>query len=185
MAARLPRLGKYLWCGLILATALIGCGPTSPCHTKAGVTLKGFVTNGWNSNPLSPSGDIPAQWDCDIVQTIEDRLVGKLFIYDPRALMDTEIWLVDRKVEKDPWGREVEGFTDCTPGKKRLFIWDTDDIRDGALAHEIAHQLQKCYSPLPIDPEFAGDEWWAESHADWYRDGIYAAVDEANRHDGH
>lgn len=179
MAARLPRFGKYLWLGLVLAST-VACGPTSPCHTKAGVTLKGFATQKWNSGPLSPEGYIPAQWDCDIVQTIEDRLVGALFIYDPKVLKGTEIWLIDRNVEKDPWGREVEGFTDCTPGAKRLFIWDTDDIRQGAFAHELAHQLQGCYTPPPTDPEFGPNDWWADTHSNWYRDGIYLAVDKAN-----
>lgn len=163
------RFGKYLWLGLVLA-GTASCGPTNDCTTTRNVMVVGWVT------PIEQ--DLPLKWqDCSGIQKMEDVLVENLPQFDPINLNGFRVFIQNPGVKTDPWGREVSGYTTCNP--KVIVIWDDGlFLGDTALPHELAHGLQNCAAKLPLDPEWKG-EWWAQDHADWYREHIWEAIEKA------
>jgi hypothetical protein len=161
---------KFLWLGLLLA-GTAACGATPPCTTTRGLMVVGFTSPNINR-------PIPERWqNCAAIQRIEDSIVASLPKFDPKNLAGYQVWLEDPETKLDPWGREVVGYTQCV--SRKMVIWDRGiDIKYTSLGHEIAHGLQKCAAKLPLDPEWK-DEWWASDHADWYREGIYTAIEKA------
>lgn len=163
------RFGKFLWCGLVLASA-VTCGtngaPPAHCTSEAGIDFRGMYV----------SGEFPPNWTCDDIQHAETIMAQELPQFDSSRLKGYQLWVMDRNTKTDQWGREVAGYTLCE--SKTIVVWDTDVPRTGSMAHEIGHALQNCKANLPLDPQW-GKEWWAPTHSDWYREGIFLAITKA------
>lgn len=156
-------LGKYLWLGLVLATTL-SCGGIPPCYTTGGMVVLG-----------DSKGETPEHWrDCVSIQFAEDTMIRELPQYNPKNLAGYSIYLTDPLPLPD--GTKIVGQTICS--RKIIRVLREHLVLESALAHEIGHALQNCQPKLPLDPEWT-DEWWAEDHADWYREGVFKAIDKA------
>lgn len=69
----------------------------------------------------------------------------------------------------------VGGLTTCWLGRVEVGSRDSNGfhypISPGAYAHEMSHVVQSCDSTPPVDMYADGQ------HANWFRDGIYKAID--------
>jgi hypothetical protein len=119
------------------------------------------------------------------LQEAEDALLGEVHevgdnrITSPyescRRLGGTRVVPFSSTHWTDEWGRDVSGLaicgTDLFPNQTVEVGAPTDGRwRSTALEHELFHQLQHCN---PTQPRVDGDE----AHANWGRDGIWAAIE--------
>lgn len=145
----------------MLVLGLLGASCTSCnvgyCHTLEGMRFTGAV-DGSMPNPIS--------W-CEENQHIENYMVS--YMGHGENLKRYNIFYHSVGSWKDPWGRAVGGYTICVTGE--MHVGTGKEV----YAHEMAHALQSCQSPLPIDESTDID------HSNWYRDGIFEAIGEASK----
>lgn len=155
--------GSRLWYGCLLATALTlsACGQveTFSCTSDRGVIFVGFEFPAKMSLNLS----------CDRFKRQEDAIVSMMgTLGNPYLLAGYKIWVRPEYSWIDDFGRGVGGYTLCPI--KEIHI----GLENQVFAHEIAHALQNCNPPLPIDEGLDRD------HADWTRDRIFQMIDTAS-----
>ena len=85
-------------------------------------------------------------------------------------------FMVNLKDSKDGITKvtSVSGYTECwgkyivvgTPLRAGRTWWS-----ESSVVHELFHAMQHCESPPPTDPGYDDD------HSNWYRDGIFSAID--------
>lgn len=147
-----------------------GCGPDLPapaCVTPCGMRIRGY----W------PDGEMP--FTCEEVSAYEDTVLFYfVHVLDDRfrpnadackALARYDVWFNRGPDWIDSWNRKVQGLTHCTYGVIQSGVWPNLGLKSTALAHEMAHAIQWCETPAPIDDGPQAD--W--QHANWYRDNIF------------
>jgi hypothetical protein len=142
---------------ILLALLLTGCSTGPICITDYGMGFMGY-----------PDGTPPdVTWSCSRINDIESKMVD--YMGDYKLLKGYSIYLHPVDSWTDDFGRRVGGYTAC--GTKQMHI----GLGQEAIAHEIAHALQNCNAPLPIDDGMDID------HADWLRDRIYLQIEKVSR----
>lgn len=156
---------------ILVVLAFVACGP--PLDQPL------FVSNcGMQYMGSFPAGG-PAQFDKTKLDKAEfivmdsfyrDDLLGMNYeemchAVDGFALYTATVpyWVVRN-------GQTVMGETICQYAAVEI---DPSEFGLNSYAHELAHVLQRCDPPAVID------EGLEKTHSDWYRDGIYAAIDHA------
>jgi hypothetical protein len=119
----------------------------------------------------------PEVWDCSIIKEIENKITGLLPQYDARQLAYFRLY--SHSDASFAGGRSEDGGILMVGGvalcpQLILQVGTDTHLKKTALAHEIAHALQMCDAKLPLDN---GVDY---HHADWYREGIFQAIDKAN-----
>jgi hypothetical protein len=107
-----------------------------------------------------------SDWDCGRLNSVESKMVG--FLGHGERLKNYVIELHPAISFRDPWNRDVGGYTECAT--KGLHIGYGHEV----FAHELAHALQNCYARQPSED---GGDW---DHANWAKDGIYQMITEAS-----
>lgn len=154
----------------------LACGgmPDNPrCITRCGMRLQGIY----------PSGAIPADWTCAALQHTEDQMLH----YFPLAMdlrfrhpahicsrfQGASIWLYRGASWTDAWERDVGGLAFCAFGEYQVAAPEGTPPWQTTLPHEMAHAIQNCTSPAPIDQGPGADS----QHSNWWRDGIFSVID--------
>ena len=160
------------WAPSLLAAACVASAPANFCTTPCGLSVAAE-----NREP---------QFACDDYVRTERALVAAVpSLPVCRARRGSIAWELPG-FTSTLGGRKVSGWTECDMNR---FMFHTGDgyifedrdpafLRRGwdtAFAHEAVHLAQGCRAPLPVD------EGWDEGHANWVRDGLFDAVDRANR----
>ena len=70
-----------------------------------------------------------------------------------------------------PDGLRISGETSCWSKMITVGSGGPKDWNYSAIVHELFHAMQHCESPPPTDPGYDDD------HSNWYRDGIFSAID--------
>ena len=153
---------------------MAGCGAAvqSPafCQTPCGLSIAAA-----NRQP---------QFSCEDYTKLEAAIVKEIPLPVCRSLKGVMAWEMPG-FSSNIGGVNASGWTECSlarfsfhTGNGYLFkddfsrpraVWQT------AFAHEAVHVAQGCEAPLPVD------EGWTEAHANWVRDGLFNAVEWANR----
>lgn len=125
------------------------------------------------------------RWTGPIIQDLEDRAVkafasdangAKMNQHDICESLDGYSLFIhpEEKWDCDKNGECVAGRSFCVERRVEVATpIEAYSLRYSSLIHEIAHLVQDCKAPMPIDP---GQD---EAHADWNRDGIYDAIEKA------
>lgn len=77
---------------------------------------------------------------------------------------------------RDADGLRVSGEASCLLNMVTIGTPSDGDFRDSALVHELFHIMQGCEGTPPAD-----DPTFAPGHENWSRDGIFNAIDRANK----
>lgn len=154
---------------LALVLLAASCAQVGPVlyRTPCGVQVRALI----------PDGGWPADWSEQRLRDAETEALAALKQYgrngvDVNAcakLANWNLYPYPSPTWRDPYGRKVAGVTNCSKG---LSIIGSDDPRRNALAHELAHAIQRCSPPQPPI-----DEGLDSDHADWNRDGINDAIE--------
>lgn len=159
---------------LALLIVLAGCGTAvqSPyfCQTPCGLHIAAA-----NHQP---------QFSCEDYAKLERAMVETIPLPICRAVKNQLAWEMPGFSSKIGTANAA-GWTECHynrfsfhTGNGYLFKDDysrTRAVWQTAFAHEAVHMAQNCEAPLPVD------EGWDEGHANWVRDGLFNAVEWANR----
>lgn len=163
----------------LLALLAVGCAPPPPpgtiYTTRCGMNYRGLI----GTHEPAP------RWSETIIQDLEDRAV-ETFASDANgakmnqheiceSLEGYSLFIhAEPKWDCGPKGECVAGRSFCLERRVEVATpIEAYSLRYSSLIHEIAHLVQDCKAPLPIDPGLD------EAHADWDRDGIYDAIDKA------
>lgn len=153
---------------------LAGCGAATQnpffCATPCGLHIAAA-----NHQP---------QFSCEDYTKLEAAIVKEIPLPVCRSFKGVMAWEMPG-FSSNIGGVNASGWTECSlarfsfhTGNGYLFkddfsrpraVWQT------AFAHEAVHVAQGCEAPLPVD------EGWTEAHANWVRDGLFNAVEWANR----
>lgn len=153
---------------------LAGCGTATQnpyfCQTPCGLHIAAA-----NHQP---------QFSCEDYAKLERAMVETIPLPICRAVKNQMAWEMPGFSSK-VGGVNAAGWTECHynrfsfhTGNGYLFKDDysrTRAVWQTAFAHEAVHMAQNCEAPLPVD------EGWDEGHANWVRDGLFNAVEWANR----
>ena len=144
-----------------------GVSPGKPQSNDCGIR----IVEGGNKAGLTP-------------ETLSNRLGAFLdamtLTTEPRFLDVTEVCqrLVGYRVYTreenhwiDPWGRSIAGYTSCINKVIMVGSPALGDWRRSSLVHEMFHAAQLCSPEKP-----PVDEGTDEDHADWFRKGIFDAI---------
>ena len=177
----IPQTDDLAWIALLVMlvvlvlAAAFGCGPinqTAICRTRCGMVL---------SSPVPPVNDFSrgqAQWTCPELQRAEDLSMTAFDrnVIDPRFAKGqacASLYGVVLTVMPAPdWtfqGEQVSGLSFC--GMRSLEVNNASPLQS-TLTHELAHFAQNCNARTD---NYYGDD---PSHANWARDGIWAATSE-------
>lgn len=180
----LERPGVLGYCGptmrLLAITALLAasCGPQEPtpwCVTQ------------WLDWRIS--GDEPVR--CDDFERAQRAIVDAFIPLQntDARFASTEKALKAVRIEVRPervWDCEASGWclagrTYC--GERRMEINNASPLCNGSLAHEMAHVVQNCWPDLlkEYPAQYASDSTYNWGHEGWESQGIFAAIDAANR----
>ena len=150
---------------LMSCLLVLSCGPviSSVCSTTCGLQYQGRVVSK------------EADYSCADIQRIEDRLVAALTPQYPlacSALNNWDVWNHAEAKWTDYWGRSVAGLTNCKNFESEIGLATT--LSDSALAHEMVHMVQSCYTEPPLDPGM--DDY----HGNWKRKDLFSLIDRVN-----
>lgn len=159
---------KKLIVGSLTALALLsGCGEQTRCGM--------YYVGAEDGQPLNEG------WDFESIQTVEDRVIDSFSRivrqpgFDSSSVCSSLDGVVLQIKRTARWtisdGRLASGEFDCN--KLMLVGQHADGPRMSSIAHEIAHVVQKCVSPLPIDLNRDAE------HSNWTRDGIVEAISDS------
>lgn len=151
-----------------------GCGVVSQnpvfCQTPCGLSIAAA-----NRKP---------QFSCEDYAKLEAAAVASIPLPICAAFRGAMAWEMP-EFSTVVGGVNAAGWTECDhsrflfhTGNGYLFKDDFSHPRavwQTAFAHEAVHLAQGCDAPLPVD------EGWTEAHANWVRDGLFNAVEWANR----
>jgi hypothetical protein len=158
-----------LRCYCLAALTLLGCGPSTQ-PPKCGMELMGSTTT--EGSHLS---------EHELMRYIRYALEGATQTTDPQ-LTDVEracSRMAGMRVYTNPnesfayEGNHVAGVTNCNA--RWMMIGTPPSLNWGlsSLTHELFHAMQGCGAALPLD------EGTTSAHANWRRDGIFAAISAA------
>jgi len=146
-----------------------GDGKTE-CVTRCGVVLRAPTP------PPNPDRDDEPRWNCENLQTAEDRVLG---LWASDIVKDTSrthelktngcfrirgqmIFIRKEPQFIDRWGRQVAGYADC--GLSTIVLGNKPIFNSG-LYHELTHAAQKC------------DGYHGDDHYKWCEEGLGACED--------
>lgn len=160
----------------LIATVLVGataCAPTGAFDTVLFESPCGMRYLGSWPDAGSPTLEAATFAKAEFVvmdSFYRDDLFGLNYEQMCDAVWGWRLYTSNESAWIDERGRGVFGLTHCGFAVMQL---GKDPIAYTAYPHELAHVLQRCDPSQPEDP---GTD---REHADWYRRGVYAAIENA------
>lgn len=143
---------------LLLSIMFVSCVPPCDFESKLGLCVLKDSGASWTQDEFT-------QWE-------------KIFTEKASTL---PIWIHKERlngwnlqvVQKEFWeynGGYVAGLSYCTLIHTSMI--NNADLYNNSISHELFHAMQGCISEQPIDANADFD------HSDWYRAGLYPAIDQ-------
>lgn len=164
---------------LILLACFAGCAaipPTHPGSNNCGMRTGGdYKTHGPSWLTFEILADrLDAALDAASFTTDTNLMYAE---ESCRRLVGFTVYTRPERSWPDPYGRgfNVAGLTWCDSRTIHIGTPEDGKWKHSVLVHELFHGMQNCKAPGP--PDLGGDT----DHANWFRDGIYDAIERAQK----
>ena len=159
---------------LALVTLLLTSCGAHYAQTNCGISVAGDYDDRFGESWLTP----------ELLQVGVDKAIAATASTTDYTLMDqTENCkamqgynvYTKKTVYFENFGRRVAGFTNCFT---KIIVINTPEVlrvENSPLVHELFHVMQRCSARPPVDKGLD------EDHANWYRDGIVWAIEDAKQ----